>query len=251
MHRELDLEGLLRAQRPVPRPELLQELVARIDAGRRPRTPTVLRLSLAGAMTCGLLVAAASFGSVGYAASAAGDAARAVWSTATLSRPTGTVRVAGLTSGSDQYRPGYAWGDSRRNHAGPPGLRFVPRRVVLKARIAGRGKYALASPRFLVDEQADLFISVRPAACRRRAAACSPSGSKLSLVQSKTRVAGGTVSGAPTKTLRYRVLIPRVLSMTLVMPAALVEQGKRYFLVITAVDPSKQRSKLQALLIRG
>ncbi|HLG07929.1 MAG TPA: hypothetical protein VI409_04570 [Gaiellaceae bacterium] len=255
---ELDLEGRLRAHRPAPRPEFLHELVASIGAERRPLTPAALRLSLAGAVTCGLLVAAASFGSLGYAASATGDAARALWTTATFSRPAGPVRVTGLTSGGDQYRPGYGWGDPRHAHQGPPGLLLVSPHRDLRPhgalhrgpRFAGRGKYALVAARYLVDEQADLFISVQPVVCRRRAAVCTRSGARLSLVQSKTRVAGGTVSGAPTKTFRYRVLIPRILRLTLVVPASLLEQGKLYAIVITAVDPSGKRSRLEVGVTR-
>lgn len=255
---ELDLEGRLRAHRSAPRPEFLHELVASIDAERRPLTPAALRLCLAGAVTCGLLVAAASFGSLGYAASAAGDTARALWTTATFSRPAGLVRVTGLTSGGDQYRPGYAWGDPRRTHQGAPGLRLVsphsdvrPHGALHRGpRFAGRSTYALVTARYLVDEQADLFISVQPVVCRRRAAVCSTVGARIPLVPSRTLVSGGTVSGAPTKTLHYRVLIPRILRLTLAVPATLVEQGKLYAIAITAVDPSRKRSKLGVALTR-
>lgn len=113
-----------------------------------------------------------------------------------------------------------------------------------------RGKFASVTARYLVDEQADLLISGSRAVCRRRGTVCSPSGGRLSFVQSRTRVAGGTASGAPTTTFRYRVLIPRILRLTLVVPATLLERGKPYAIVIIAVDPSGKRSRLDVALTR-
>src|SRR5579864_1601839 len=75
-----DLERELRANRPEPRPEFLRSLVLRVrgegQAAPRASRPRALRLTLVGAVTVAMLVALASVGGLGYAASAVHQAFR-------------------------------------------------------------------------------------------------------------------------------------------------------------------------------
>jgi len=75
--REDKLERELRAQRPEPRADFLHSLATKVDgkAYRRPARP--LRLGLAAALTVGMLVALASFGGLGYAATGVSHAVKA------------------------------------------------------------------------------------------------------------------------------------------------------------------------------
>ena len=68
-----DLEAELRANRPEPSRELVHRLEARVREGRRSRAGS-FRVAFAGAMASGVLVALASVGGLGYAASGAGSA---------------------------------------------------------------------------------------------------------------------------------------------------------------------------------
>jgi hypothetical protein len=68
-----DLEAELRANRPEPSREFVHRLEARVREGRRSRAGS-FRVAFAGAMTTGVLVALASVGGLGYAASGAGSA---------------------------------------------------------------------------------------------------------------------------------------------------------------------------------
>lgn len=77
-HNELSgLESELRAARPEPRPELISQLVGRVEATRVPFRRNRVRLALAGALTSGALVAFALAGGFGYTASAASAVAHA------------------------------------------------------------------------------------------------------------------------------------------------------------------------------
>lgn len=77
-HNELSgLESELRGARPQPRPELISQLVGRVEATRVPFRRNRVRLALAGALTSGALVAFALAGGFGYTASAASAVAHA------------------------------------------------------------------------------------------------------------------------------------------------------------------------------
>src|SRR4051812_16118295 len=75
-HRKNDLEARLRSQRPEPRQEFLASLADTVRSDRAKRTPH-LRVVFAGGLTAALLVALASFGGLGYAASSSWHAVHA------------------------------------------------------------------------------------------------------------------------------------------------------------------------------
>jgi hypothetical protein len=74
--REDDLERELRARRPEPRRELVDD-IARMVAGRPRSTGRRLRFGVAIALTAGMLAALGSFGSLSYAANGVSHAAKA------------------------------------------------------------------------------------------------------------------------------------------------------------------------------
>jgi hypothetical protein len=76
-HEGLDLEAELRAGRPEPAPEFITRLEARVRNDGRSRVGS-LRVAFVGALTAVMLLALASVGGVGYASSAARDAAVSV-----------------------------------------------------------------------------------------------------------------------------------------------------------------------------
>ena len=152
-----------------------------------------------------------------------------------------------LSAGGDQYQPGFGFGDPSHNHAGPPGLKRPggPSGPPLQAQVSSDGKRVLVTTRILVDEQADLRITV-----------LTPDGRKLRLVQRESRVGNrgaflppsaqkSNALGPLTTTIRYRVLIPRVIRLRLSIPRALVEPGKRYKIQVVATDPSGLTSTLK------
>jgi hypothetical protein len=69
-HEAFDLESELRAGRPEPTPEFISRLEARVRDDGRSRVGS-LRVAFVGALTAVMLLALASVGGVGYAASAA------------------------------------------------------------------------------------------------------------------------------------------------------------------------------------
>jgi hypothetical protein len=100
-HEGLDLEAELRAGRPEPASEFVHRLEARVrnDGGRfRARS---LRVALVGALTAVMLLALASVGGVGYASSAAGDAAVSVKRIVT---PKDVITVLKRSPAIDQYK---------------------------------------------------------------------------------------------------------------------------------------------------
>jgi len=229
--KRLDLEAEFRAGRPEPRPELLQMLAERTreGVGARPRTRAP-RLALATGLTAAILAALASVGGFGYAASAVMEATRAV-RTLVAKQPASEERLARVSAGGDQYQPGFGWGDPNHNHTGPPGL-TRPGEFAPPLRTSCTGRVARISTRVVIDEQADLRVSV-----------LGPNGERLLLLQKGSRI-GGPVSGPPTKTIRYRLLIPRLIRITLAIPCNLLAAGETYRIRINATDPDGQTSTL-------
>jgi hypothetical protein len=72
-----ELESDLRAARPEPRPDLISQVVQRVEATRVPYRRSRARLALAGALTTGAVVAFALVGGVSYTAAAASAVAHA------------------------------------------------------------------------------------------------------------------------------------------------------------------------------
>lgn len=98
-HDALDLEAELRATRPEPAPELISRLEARVRHHGRSRVGS-LRVAFVGALTAVMLIAVASVGGVGYASSAARDAAVSV---KRVVAPKDVITVLERSSAIDQY----------------------------------------------------------------------------------------------------------------------------------------------------
>jgi hypothetical protein len=204
-----------------------------------------VRAAAAVLVTAPLLIALASTGGLSYAASSVDHVARSV-SAATTAKH--RVVLLHLTAGSDQYEPGYGFGDPSHNHAGPPGLiregihvKFLSRLQSLalpplRDRGSRDGLGVLVTTAFNVDEQAHLYISV-----------VDKSGAPLLLTQDSKRggsLVGKRLTGPQTKFIQYAVLIPRTIPLTLRIPANLVAQGRTYRIRISATDPSGNKSSL-------
>jgi hypothetical protein len=222
-----DLERRLRAQRPRPREAFVQDLSIHVRESRGIRRRRSVRIALAGALTLGMLAALGAVGGLGYAATAAKNAAVAVFL-----QPATATGPASVSAGGDQYRPGYGWGDKNHNHTGPPGLRrrgsLTP---ILQARRTPTGGW-LVSTAVNVDEQADLFVSV-----------IGPSGKSAVLSQNRSRIGSG-VSGPPTTAIRYRVLVPRTIPIALNIPRGQLVAGTVYRIKIVARDPNGNASTM-------
>lgn len=232
--RAFDLEAQLRAGRATPRPDFVRALAERVREDAKPVRRRSLRIAFAGMLTVAMLAALASVGALGHAASAVKQVARTVQA-AVVSPPEEPIAVRGLSAGGDQYRPGYAFGDPDQTHTGPPGLlrQGGVDAPPLTARILRRRACSLVSTRILIDEQADLRVSVLAA-----------DGTRLDLTQARSYV-GGRVSGPRTKVIRYRLLVPRVIRLRLCIPPALLEAGEPYTILFTATDPDGETSTLR------
>jgi hypothetical protein len=101
-HEPFDLEAELKAGRPEPSPDFVHRVEARLRDSGRTRVGSSLRVAFVGALTAVMLLALASVGGVGYAASAAGDAAVSVKRVVTPKR---VVRVLKKSPAIDQYGP--------------------------------------------------------------------------------------------------------------------------------------------------
>src|SRR5919109_1466508 len=99
-HEALDLETELRARRPEPSPELVSRLEARVSNDGRSRVGS-LRVAFVGALTAVILIALASVGGVGYASSAARDAAVSVQRVVS---PRDVITVIKRSPAIDQYK---------------------------------------------------------------------------------------------------------------------------------------------------
>jgi hypothetical protein len=219
-----DLERRLRAHRPRPREEFVDALSVHVRESRTARRTTPVRVAVAAALTLGMLAALGAVGGLGYAASAAKSAASAVFSP---KKPDAGIGSEKVTAGGDQYRPGYGFGDKNHNHTGPPGL---ARKGSVRVRRTPTG--SSVRTKVNVDEQADLFISV-----------IGPSGGSAVLSQRRSTVGRG-VSGPPTKTIRYRVLVPRTIPVQLNIPRGQLVSGVVYRIKIVARDPDGNSSTL-------
>lgn len=98
-HEPFDLEAELRASRPEPAPDFVHRLEARVRNDGRTRVGS-LRVAFVGALTAVMLIALGSVGGVGYASSAARDAAVSVRRVVT---PKPLVRVLKKSPAIDQY----------------------------------------------------------------------------------------------------------------------------------------------------
>jgi len=222
------LERRLRARRPRPREEFVNALSARVNESRPARRYGSARVAVAAALTLGMLAALGAVGGLGYAASAAKSAVSAVFAP---EKPASLSDSAKVSAGSDQYRPGYGWGDKNHIHTGPPGLaRKGALAPILQARRTGSG--AVVTTGVNVDEQADLFISV-----------IGPGGKSIVLSQRRSKIGQG-VSGPNTTSIRYRVLIPRTIPVQLNIPNGQLQRGVVYRIKIVARDPDGNKTTI-------
>lgn len=99
-HEGFDLEAELRAGRPEPAPEFINRLEARVRHDGRSRVGS-LRVAFVGALTAVMLLALASVGGVGYASSAARDAAVSV---KRVVSPRDVITVLKRSPAMDQYK---------------------------------------------------------------------------------------------------------------------------------------------------
>jgi hypothetical protein len=219
------LERRLRRERPAPPARLLEAL----DAPAR-RTG---RLGLVAALTAAMLVAVASVGGVGYAASSAERVVAAAKRAVTPEQGGSTIVVKGISAGGDQYRPGYTFGDPSHNHSGPPflGGRNGEKTPPAQTRTAAGGKAVLVVTSVAVDEQAALYISV-----------IDSHGHQLLLTQGGSTI-GGAVSGPQAKTIHYVVLVPRTIPLQLRVPSNLLQPGETYRIRVIAVDADGNKSE--------
>jgi hypothetical protein len=96
-----DLESELRRARPKPRPEFAAMITDRVQTVRHRPRKARLRVGLAGAFTATMVVALASTGGLGYAATAISNAATTVTHVVTPSRS--AVPSSASSSAQDQY----------------------------------------------------------------------------------------------------------------------------------------------------
>jgi len=101
-HEGFDLEAELRTSRPEPSGEFVQRLESRVRNDGRTRVGS-LRVAFVGALTAVMLLTVASVGGVGYASSAAQDAAVSV--KRVVSPTDRVVRVLNRSAAIDQYGP--------------------------------------------------------------------------------------------------------------------------------------------------
>src|SRR5438552_3061064 len=98
---QFNLESELRALTPSRRPEFTAALGARVRSQLREARPGRLRLGLALAVTSGIVVALASLGGIGYAASVGRETASAVRDVVTLAPR--SPRAADASSADSEY----------------------------------------------------------------------------------------------------------------------------------------------------
>lgn len=226
------LERRLRRLSPQPSAQLTAAVARSLGPQRRPRVAA--RVALTGGLTAAMLGALGAVGGIGYAASAAGQAAHAL---KRVVSPQQAVVVRGLSSGGDQYKPGYGWGDDTHNHSGPPGLQekgssgeFAP---PIQPQPTKDGKAAKVAFSLSVDEQAHLWISV-----------VDGKGKPVLLTQQASKIGGKAVKGKQTKSIQYQVLVPRTIPFQLQIPANLLKQSGKYKIRVVARDPDGNKRTL-------
>ena len=228
------LERDLRASRPRPSDELVNRIEGRIRSERPARVRGSFRVAVPVALTAVMIGALAAVGGVSYAATSVGHAVTAVTHVFSPAKQHVTLTVAGGTSGGDQYKPGYGYGDPNHNHTGPPGLKrkggaFAP---PLTPKIVGQ--FAVLSTSFTIDEQAHLNISVID----------KKTSKPLLITQAKSKI-GNRLKGVDAKSLNYLVLVPRTIPLKLSVPANQLKAGGKYAIWIIAKDPQGNKSRLQ------
>ena len=228
------------------RPEAPADLIDRFEGRLRTEQPQAKRSyrgALPAAFTAVVLGGLAAVGGVSYAASSVSSAVQAVTHVFVPASTKRVVVLSGLSSGGDQYKPGYGYGDPNHNHSGPPGLKaggdtangsssnaaFAP---PLQPAIVG--PTAIISTSLKIDEQAHLFISVLD----------KTTGKELLITQTKSTV-GEKLSGVQAKTVNYLVLVPRTIPFKLAIPANYLQPSDKYAIRVIARDPQHNKTTLE------
>jgi Ca2+-binding RTX toxin-like protein len=189
----------------------------------------VNRLGVAAALavTAAVLAAAASAGGLRDASSAVRRAVDTVKHAAdkAASPP---KKVSAVTAGSDQYQPGYGFGDPSHNHEGPPGLEKKNDEQAKPVRTANSVSVATT---LTLTEQAVLTFSVVGAG-----------GSSVSIARDGSSIGGTHLSGGPARSVTYTVLVPRVLDVSLAIVVGTDYEPGRYTIRVSAVDVDGNKS---------
>jgi hypothetical protein len=227
------LERELHAARPQPADELIRRIEGRVRSQVMPVQRGSFRIAVPVGLTAMTIGALAAVGGVGYAASSVKSAADAVAHVVAPAKSHRAIVVVGLSAGSDQYQPGYGFGDDNHNHSGPPGMEkqggaFAPPLQTKKV-----GKSSIVSTSFTIDEQAHLFVSVIETKSKK----------ELLVTQKKSKIGSG-LSGQQAKNLNYLVLVPRTIPIKLAIPSNLLKPSKLYAIRIIARDPDGNKTTL-------
>jgi hypothetical protein len=213
------LERRLRAERPRPSAQLMRAL--------SPARPVRRQRAFAAALTATLAVSLAAVGGVSYAATAVTTAVKAAAKVVAIGSHHNAANPLGLSSGGDQYRPGFGFGDKNHNHTGPPGVtkgKPGEKTPPAQSKTSADGKAVTVSTSITVDEQAALYFSVVDA-----------KGNPLLITQQGSKVGAG-VGGPQTKSIHYVMLVPRTVPVTIRIPANLLVPGSTYRIRVIAVD---------------
>ena len=237
-----DLERELRAGRPKPSDELARRIEGRIHSARRGERRS-LRLALPAVFTAIVVGGLAAVGGVSYAASSVVHAAKTVSHVFTPQSAKRVVVLESLSSGGDQYQPGYGWGAPAHNHPGPP-------KCTPPAPPAGQkpgkgyftppltpsvsGDTATISTSFTIDEQAHLFISVLD----------KTTGKELLITQTKSNISG-KLNGQQAKTINYQVLVPRTIPLKIAIPNNYLQPGHTYAVRVIARAPDHDKTTIE------
>jgi hypothetical protein len=231
------LERELRAARPRPADELVGRIEGRIRSERIVSRRSY-RMALPAAFTAVVVGGLAAVGGVSYAASTVAHAAKTVSHVFTPASTHKVVVVESLSSGGDQYTPGYAWGTpSATTDAAPvvsvggaaPGTATPP----LTANVTG--PTATVTTSFKIDEQAHLFISV----------VNTTKDQKLLITQKKSAVTGSSLNGQQAKTVNYLVLVPRTIPLKVAVPSNYLHDGDSYEIQIIARAPNGKKTTIK------
>jgi hypothetical protein len=189
----------------------------------------VNRLGLVAALvvTAAVLTAAASAGGLRDASSAVRRAVDTVTHAAnkTASPP---KKISATTAGSDQYQPGYGFGDPSHNHEGPPGLEKKKDDLATPVRTANTVSVGTT---LTLTEQAVLTFTVVGAG-----------GAAIPIAQDGSSIGGTQLSGGPTRSITYTVLVPRVLDVSLSIVVGADYEPGRYTIRVSAVDADGNKS---------
>jgi hypothetical protein len=238
-----DLERELRADRPHPSDELLHRIEGRLRS-ERVRSPRSFRVALPAAFTAIVVGGLAAVGGVSYAASSVVHAATTVSHVFT---PAVAHRVAissSQSSGGDQYKPGYGWGDPNHNHPGPPKCSpppppkgQKPKKGFFTPPLTPKvsGGTATVSTSMTIDSQAHFYVS----------AIDQKNGNKLLITQTKSKINNNKLTGEQAKTVNYTLLVPGTVPFQIAIPAHLLNSGDAYVLQVIAQAPNGSKTTVK------